>query len=116
MEEKEEIKDLDNIKPIDHGTIAKPHTPVYKMHRYFARRPYSVFRELIKHYSNPGSIILSAVEMLRYLGWPEAAEMILNGIKRAIASKRVTYDLERQMEGATLVSCSQFGEEIIKNL
>src|SRR3990170_5882333 len=56
--EKEQIKDLDNIKPIDHGTIAKPHTPVYKMHRYFARRPYSVFQELIKHYSNPGSIIL----------------------------------------------------------
>lgn len=58
MTEKEIIKDLDNIKPIDHGTIAKPHTPVYKMHRYFARRPYSVFSELIKHYSNPGSIIL----------------------------------------------------------
>ncbi len=65
---------------------------------------------------NPGSIILSAVEMLRYLGWPEAAEMILAGIKAAIASKRVTYDLERQMEGATLVSCSQFGNEIIKNM
>jgi SAM-dependent methyltransferase len=58
MTEKEIIKDLGNIKPIDHGTIAKPHTPVYKMHRYFARRPYSVFSELIKHYSNPGSIIL----------------------------------------------------------
>jgi len=65
---------------------------------------------------NPGSIILSAVEMLRYLGWREAAEMIPNGIKRAIASKHVTYDLERQMEGATLVSCSQFGKEIINNL
>jgi len=65
---------------------------------------------------NPGSIILSAVEMLRYLGWREAAEMISNGIKRAIASKHVTYDLERQMEGATLVSCSQFGKEIINNL
>ena len=65
---------------------------------------------------NPGSVILSAVEMLRYLGWPEAAEMVLEGIKAAIASKRVTYDLERQMEGATLVSCSQFGNEIIKNM
>jgi len=65
---------------------------------------------------NPGSIILSAVEMLRYLGWPEAAEMVLAGIKAAIASKRVTYDLERQMEGATLVSCSQFGDEIINNM
>lgn len=58
MAEKEIIKDLDNIRPIDHGTIAKPHTPIYKMHRYFARRPYSVFSELIKHYSNLGSIIL----------------------------------------------------------
>jgi isocitrate dehydrogenase len=65
---------------------------------------------------NPGSLILSAVEMLRYMKWSEAAEMILSGIKRAIASKRVTYDLERQMEGATLLSCSAFGDEIIKNL
>jgi len=65
---------------------------------------------------NPGSLILSAVEMLRYMKWSEAAEMILFGIKRAIASKRVTYDLERQMEGATLLSCSAFGDEIIKNL
>jgi len=54
----EEIKDLDNLRPIDHAVIALPHTPVYKMHRYFARRPWSVFRELIKHYSNPGNIIL----------------------------------------------------------
>ncbi len=54
----EGIKNLDELKPIDHGTVAKPHTPVYKMHRYFARRPWSVFNELIKHYSNPGSIIL----------------------------------------------------------
>ena len=65
---------------------------------------------------NPGSLILSAVEMLRYMKWSEAAELILSGIKRAIASKRVTYDLERQMEGATLLSCSAFGDEIIKNL
>ncbi len=65
---------------------------------------------------NPGSLILSAVEMLRYMKWSEAAEMVLSGIKRAIASKRVTYDLERQMEGATLLSCSAFGDEIIKNL
>jgi len=64
---------------------------------------------------NPGSVILSAVEMLRYLGWTEAADMILSGIRRAIASKHVTYDLERQMEGATLVSCSGFGDEIIRN-
>jgi DNA modification methylase len=54
----ENLKDLDNLKPIDHAVIAKPHTPVYKMHRYFARRPWSVFRVLIEHYSYPGSIIL----------------------------------------------------------
>jgi putative DNA methylase len=52
------LKDLDNLKPIDHAVIAKPHTPVYKMHRYFARRPWSVFRSLIEHYSDPGSIVL----------------------------------------------------------
>jgi len=65
---------------------------------------------------NPGSVILSAVEMLKYLGWREPADMILSGITKAIASKRVTYDLERMMDGATLVSCSQFGSEIIKYL
>ena len=54
----DDLKDLDNLKPIDHAVVAKPHTPVYKMHRYFARRPWSVFRALIEHYSNPGSIIL----------------------------------------------------------
>jgi 16S rRNA G966 N2-methylase RsmD len=54
----ENLKDLDNLKPIDHAVIARPHTPVYKMHRYFARRPWSVFRSLIEHYSNPGSIVL----------------------------------------------------------
>lgn len=54
----EEVKDLDKVEPIDYGVIAKPHTPVYKMHRYFARRPYTVFNELIRHYSNPGSIVL----------------------------------------------------------
>ncbi|MEO0075417.1 MAG: DNA methyltransferase, partial [candidate division WOR-3 bacterium] len=57
-DKKEVIKDLDKVEPIDYGVVAKPHTPIYKMHRYFARRPYTVFRELIKHYSNPGSIIL----------------------------------------------------------
>jgi len=54
----EGTKDLNNLQPIDHPTIAKPHTPVYKIHRFYARRPFSVFNELIKHYSNPGSIIL----------------------------------------------------------
>ena len=54
----ENLKDLDNLKPIDHAVIAKPPTPVYKMHRYFARRPWSVFRALIENYSDPSSIIL----------------------------------------------------------
>ncbi|MFQ6063280.1 MAG: DNA methyltransferase, partial [Methanosarcinales archaeon] len=53
----EEVKDLDKVKPVEYGVIAKPHTPIYKMHRYFARRPYTVFNYLIKHYSNVGDII-----------------------------------------------------------
>ncbi len=65
---------------------------------------------------NPGSLILSAVEMLKYLGWREPAEAILRAMSAAIASKHVTYDLERLMPGATLVSCSQFGDEIVKRL
>ena len=69
-----------------------------------------------KNEVNPGSIIMSAVEMLRYMGWTEAADLIMKGIKGAIKSQHVTYDLERQMEGATLVSCSGFGDEIINNM
>jgi isocitrate dehydrogenase len=65
---------------------------------------------------NPGSLILSAEAMLRYMGWPEAADAIIVALKAAILSKHVTYDLARQMEGATEVSCSQFGEEIVKHL
>ncbi len=65
---------------------------------------------------NPGSLILSAVEMLRYMNWQPAADLIVQGIKAAIAAKRVTYDLERQMEGATLLSCSAFGDEIVRRM
>ncbi len=65
---------------------------------------------------NPGSLILSAVEMLRYIGWQPAADLVMKGIKSAIEAKKVTYDLERQMEGATLLSCSAFGDEIIKRM
>lgn len=65
---------------------------------------------------NPGSLILSAVMMLRYMGWGEAADLIEDGLEAAISSKRVTYDFERQMEGATLLKCSEFGDEIIKNM
>jgi isocitrate dehydrogenase len=65
---------------------------------------------------NPGSVILSAVEMLRFMGWQPAADLVMKGIKSAIEAKKVTYDLERQMEGATLLSCSAFGDEIIKRM
>lgn len=65
---------------------------------------------------NPSSVILSGEMMFRFLGWPEAADLILKGIKGAIGSKRVTYDFERQMDGATLLKCSEFGDEIIKNM
>ena len=65
---------------------------------------------------NPGSEILSGEMMLRYMGWAEAADLIIKGIEAAIAAKRVTYDFERQMEGATLLKCSEFGNEIIKHM
>ena len=65
---------------------------------------------------NPGSLILSGVIMLRYLGWGEAADLIEKGLEEAISSKRVTYDFERLMDDATLLKCSEFGEEIIKNM
>ncbi|MCB1662959.1 MAG: NADP-dependent isocitrate dehydrogenase [Pseudomonadales bacterium] len=65
---------------------------------------------------NPGSLILSAEMMLRYMGWNEAADLIIKGTEAAIAAKTVTYDFERLMEGASLVSASQFGKEIIKHM
>jgi len=65
---------------------------------------------------NPGSIILSAEMMLRHIGWNEAAALVLTGMDAAIASKNVTYDFARLMDGATKVSCSQFGEAIVKRM
>ena len=62
---------------------------------------------------NPGSVVLSGEMMLRYLGWTEAADLIVKGLNGAIASKRVTYDFARQMEGATEIKCSEFGDNII---
>lgn len=64
---------------------------------------------------NPGSVILSGVMMLEYMGWQEAADLIVKGLEGAISSKRVTYDFHRQMEGATLLKCSEFGKEVVKN-
>ncbi|MCD9019539.1 NADP-dependent isocitrate dehydrogenase [Parachryseolinea silvisoli] len=64
---------------------------------------------------NPGSVILSGVMMLEYMGWQEAADLIIKGLEGAINSKKVTYDFHRQMEGATLLKCSEFGQEVVKN-
>lgn len=65
---------------------------------------------------NPGSVILSGVMMLEYMGWQEAADLINNGLEKAISTKRVTYDFHRQMEGATLLKCSEFANEIVNNM
>ena len=65
---------------------------------------------------NPGSVILSGVMMFEYLGWQQAADLIVSGLEKAIASKRVTYDFERLMDGATKLKCSEFADEIIKNM
>lgn len=65
---------------------------------------------------NPGSVILSGVMMLEHLGWQEAADMIVKGLEASIDAKRVTYDFHRQMDGATLLKCSEFGQEIVKNM
>jgi isocitrate dehydrogenase len=65
---------------------------------------------------NPGSVILSGEMMFRYMGWPEAADLVISALGRTIAQKRVTYDFERMMEGATLVSCSGFGDALVANM
>jgi len=65
---------------------------------------------------NPGSIVLSGEMMFRYMGWPEAADLVIKGINGAINSKRVTYDFARQMTGATEIKCSEFGDNIIAHM
>ena len=65
---------------------------------------------------NPGSVILSGEMMLRHLGWTEAADLIVKGVNGAIGSKRVTYDFARQMEGATEIRCSEFGQNIADHM
>jgi len=65
---------------------------------------------------NPGSVILSGVMMFEHLGWNEVATLIVKGLERAIAAKTVTYDLERQMPGAKLLKCSEFGSAIITHM
>jgi len=65
---------------------------------------------------NPGSLVLSGEMMFRYLGWTEAADLILKGLNGAIASRRVTYDFARQMTGATEIKCSEFGDNLITHM
>ena len=69
-----------------------------------------------KGLANPGSIILSAEMMLRYLGWDEAADLVIKGMEEAIAGKRVTADFAAQMEGAVQVTTQEFGDEIISKM
>ena len=65
---------------------------------------------------NPGSVILSGEMMLRYMGWVEAADLVIKGMSGAIGARTVTYDFERLMEGATLMKCSEFGDAVIEHL
>ena len=65
---------------------------------------------------NPGSLILSGEMMFRFMGWTEAADLIVSALEKTIQQKRVTYDLERQMQGATLLKCSEFGQAIADNM
>lgn len=65
---------------------------------------------------NPGSLILSGAMMLDYLGWKAAGDRVREGLEKAVAQKRVTYDLARQMEGAVEVKCSEFAEEIVRHI
>jgi isocitrate dehydrogenase len=65
---------------------------------------------------NPGSLILSGELMFRYLGWTEAADLVIKGVSGAIAAKTVTYDFHRLTEGATLLKCSEFGDAIIEHM
>jgi isocitrate dehydrogenase len=65
---------------------------------------------------NPGSVILSGEMMFRYMGWSEAADMIMKGLENSIRAKTVTYDFARLMPGATEVKCSEFATAIIRNM
>jgi isocitrate dehydrogenase len=65
---------------------------------------------------NPSSVLLSGVMMFEYMGWDAVAKMIVKGIEKSIVAKRVTYDFERLMEGATKLKCSEFADEVIKNM
>jgi isocitrate dehydrogenase len=65
---------------------------------------------------NPSSLILSGVMMLQYMGWTEAADLIVEAMTKTVQNKSVTYDLHRQIEGATLLKCSEYGQAIVDNM
>jgi isocitrate dehydrogenase len=65
---------------------------------------------------NPSALILSGRIMFEYMGWDEAADAILDGLENTIAQKRVTYDFERNLEGAELLKCSEFGQAVVENM
>ena len=65
---------------------------------------------------NPGSVVLSGMMMFEYMGWTEVSKLIVRGVENAVRSRRVTYDLARQMPGATEVSTSEFGNQIIRHM
>ena len=65
---------------------------------------------------NPGSVILSGVMMFEHMGWRNVAELIVKALEKTVLDKDVTYDLHRQIEGANLLKCSEFGDAIIKNM
>ncbi len=88
------------------GVLSLEPTRLMKIH--------STISDFIK--ANPGSVVLSGEMMLRYLGWEEAADLMIRGIDGAIGSKRVTYDLARLMPGATEIKCSEFGDNIIAHM
>ena len=69
-----------------------------------------------KNVVNPSSVILSGEMMFRYLGWNEAADLMIRGIEKAVAAGTVTYDFARQMDNAKLLSTSEFGDAIIQNM
>ena len=65
---------------------------------------------------NPGSVILSGVMMFEHMGWRNVADLIVKALEKTVLDKDVTYDLHRQIEGANLLKCSEFGDAIIKNM
>ena len=65
---------------------------------------------------NPGSVILSGVMMFEHIGWREVSNLIVKALEKTVLDKDVTYDLHRQIEGANLLKCSEFGDAIIKNM